>query len=63
MKTGDFVCIATECVPKGLVPDKYAKLLHQRKDKKWYALKVEKRDVIALLVNVVDSKTIFLLNP
>lgn len=38
MNSGTVVTIKTDCVPKGLVPDKTATLLHQRSDKKWVAI-------------------------
>lgn len=38
MKYGDYITIRTECVPKGLVPDKTASILYQRKDGKWIAI-------------------------
>lgn len=38
MNPGDYITIKTECVPKGLVPDKTAELLYKRKDGKWYAI-------------------------
>ncbi len=63
MKTGDIVRITTQCVPTGLVPDKYARLFYKYSrdyNGKWYAVLVE-FDKSLINVPVVDSHSIYLI--
>ena len=50
--------IVTQAVPKGIVPDKYATLLFQREDKKWYAVQVEEKPKE---YHTMDSTEVYLL--
>lgn len=38
MTISDIITIRTECRPQGLVPDKTASILYERKDGKWIAI-------------------------
>lgn len=65
MEKNDIVRITTQCVPKGIVPDKYAKLLYKYSKEytgKWYAVLV-KFDNSMLNAITVDTHIIFLLEP
>lgn len=57
MDSGDIIRITTKAVPKGIVPDKFANLLFQREDGKWYAVECNK----SRSAYPVDSSKIILL--
>lgn len=52
--------IVTQAVPRGIVPDKYATLLFQREDKKWYAVELDEKPKKYI---TMDSSEVYLLKP
>lgn len=59
MKYGDYITIRTECVPKGLVPDKTAIILYQRDDGKYVAM--QKKTYYRSDYPVLMSNQVFLI--
>lgn len=59
MNPGQTITVRTDCVPKGLVPDKTATLLYQREDKKWYAKISDLKGDFPVLM----SNEVYLLKP
>ena len=60
MKARQIICIKTESVPKGLVPDKHAILLVPLNKDKWVALEIKEPTVLPVC-HTISSDKIFLI--
>jgi len=64
LEKGDYVKVVTQCVPSGLVPDKFAQLHYEYATEgstKWYAIETHTRP--EKIVGTLDSHKVYFLKP